>query len=130
LVTIEIEKLTFTNKPTPKSNGVLWEKTKLFVKFKNHGFLKFPFQLFLFSYLVMFILLFGCLSFLFLEHRSYGSCLYICKWLSPSFFSLAQFDFVLEIIAKLYVAITRSSLLRLWHLLYDQLLVLAHLTLM
>ncbi len=46
------------------------------------------------------------------------------------FFLLPQFDFVLETIAKLYVAIMCSSLLRLWHLLHDQMLVLAHLTLM
>ncbi len=97
------------------------------MEFKNEGFKKIPFQLFLFCYLVMSILLFGCLSFLFLELGSYGSGLYICKWLSSSIFLLPQFDFVLETIAKLYVAITSFSLLLLWHLLHEQMLVLTHL---
>jgi hypothetical protein len=45
-----------------------------------------------------------------------------------SIFLLPQFDFVLETIAKLYVAITCFSLLLLWHLLlHEQMLVLTHL---
>lgn len=36
------------------------------------------------------------------------------------FFLLPQFDFVLKTITKLYVVITRSSLLQLWHLLHEQ----------
>jgi hypothetical protein len=41
LMTIEIEKLTFTNKPTPKSKGVLCEKTKLTWNLKTRVLKKF-----------------------------------------------------------------------------------------